>query len=239
VQSHYINGGYGATPGNSDGHPHRRGGVALINSFDRLDPSRRSEPNKNLAVYAAEMKVKKYCVCAGNYATYPGGRAANPADPDLLGYLDLLKATPNISDWPYFFDQWSPRRAFGPGANGGDIGGQLVWGAACDGWRHFDCVGFISFVIWEATGKAWAHDISQWRANPNPLGAKVFELPLSWPGSLEDGDIVVKADHHIAFAAADGTLIQAEDTQFGVTTRGKFKKEDWTHLVRLTDASFR
>ena len=241
VGSHYINGGYGATPGNNDGHPHRPGGIALINAFDRLDPELQRTASKNVAVYAAEMTVKRYCVCAGNFATYPGARPAAPGDPDLLDYLARLKNTPDISAWPYFFGQWTPRRAFGPGANGGDIGGKLVWGAACDGWRHFDCVGFISFVIWQATGKKWANSILGWRMKPNPFAARVFDLPGEMPGSLEDGDILVKADHHIAFAAADGSLVQAEDTHIGVTINGKFAlggKDPWTLLVRLTDASF-
>jgi hypothetical protein len=47
----------------------------------------------------------------------------------------------------------STRRTFGPGQNGGDGGGKLVWGQSCKGIRHFDCVGFISYCYWKASGR--------------------------------------------------------------------------------------
>ena len=43
-------------------------------------------------------------------------------------------------------------RLFRP-ARGGDIGGKLVWGQSCKDIRHFDCIGFISFCLSQATGK--------------------------------------------------------------------------------------
>lgn len=245
IGSHYINGGYGATPGRDDGCPCRKGGVNLIYSADQMNPNRHTDPRKNLAVYAAQMTINKYCVCAGNYKTYPGGRVAHPNDEDLTVYLAKLKALDAAATYSvppsedrYFAKFYTPRRAFGPGP-GGDINGLLVWGEACTGIRHFDCVGFISFCIWEATGTVMQLGIDLWRKSPNnPAGGTVFELATSKPAQLLDGDILIKQDHHIGFVTKDGAIIEARDTDLGVcaTSDRAFTLTSpgtWTHLVRL------
>jgi hypothetical protein len=127
VGSHYINGGYGATPGRNDGCPCRAGGIELIADENHLEPKPNSANKKaNLAVNAATMTIKTYCVCAGNYATFPGGRETTATAPDLIAYLDSLKGTPP-SNWQNYYVDFTPRRTFGPGQNGGDGGGKLVW----------------------------------------------------------------------------------------------------------------
>ena len=233
IGSHYINGAYGATPGKEDGCPCRPGGITLIADPNRLDPAKRPDPTKNLAVFAAQMTIKTYCVCAGNYSSFPGGRETAPNQADLLGYLASLKGKPPEA-WPNFYTHFTPRRAFGPGP-GGDLGGKLVWGQSCKGIRHFDCVGFISYCYWKATGAVVQLDISAWR-KPNQVGT-VFDLKAgSRPASLMDGDIVVKADHHIGFVSANGTIYEAQDTHLGVRSTGGFSlgaPGGWTHLVRV------
>ncbi len=240
IGCHYINGAYGATPdGGGDGCPCRPGGVKLIADPNRLDP------NQNLAVFAAEMQIKQYCVCAGNYyASPPLGRAGSPTDPDLVSYLQSLKDKPP-AEWQN--DQFTPRRAFGPGNS---AGGKLVWGKSCKGIRHFDCVGFISYCYWKASGNVVQLDISAWR-NPK-MGGAVFnfrpekepdgktERPAKKPAGLMDGDIIIKADHHIAFVSAQGTIYEAQDSHIGVTSSGHFSlgaPGEWTHLVRLGGAT--
>jgi hypothetical protein len=233
IGSHYINGGYGATPGQEDGCPCRPGGIALIADADHLNPTKVPDAARNLAVFAATMTIKKYCVCAGNYASFPGGRSASPTDPDLLNYLSTLKGRPS-SAWDNYYTHFTPRRAYGPGP-GGDLGGQLVWGQSCKGIRHFDCVGFISYCYWKATGDVHQRDISLWRT-PNAAGT-VYDLKAGQsPASLMDGDIVVKADHHIAFVDAQGTVYEAQDTHLGVKSTAGFSLRApgaWTHLVRM------
>jgi hypothetical protein len=235
IGSHYINGGYGATPDKSDGCPCRPGGISLVADPNRLDPTKVPTGNKNLAVFAAEMTIKKYCVCAGNYASFAGGREASPNDMDLTAYLTSLRGKPPTS-WPNYFNHFTPRRAFGPGP-GGDLGGKLVWGQSCKDIRHFDCVGFISYCYWKATGKVVQLEISQWRVVPNPMGATVFDLRAGKrPASLMDGDIVVQADHHIGYVDTAGSVIEAQDTHLGVRATGRFSPQtpgSWTHLVRL------
>ena len=213
IGAHYIHGGYGATPGNSDGCKCRPGMVNLIVSHDRLNPVFDAKPEKNIAVYAAQTSIThadgktKYSVCAGNYNSFPGGRPANPRDWDLNNYLTSLKAVENPAHWPFFVRVYTPRRAFGPGADpSGDIGGVLVWGQTCAGIRHFDCVGFISYCLAAAGGPVIQLSIAAWRATPHSQGATVYELAKQKPKELLDGDIIVKADHHIAWVAKDGAI---------------------------------
>jgi hypothetical protein len=247
IGSHYINGGCGATPGASDGCPFRPGGIALIADPGRLNPNMVSPANRNLAVFAAEMFIKDYCICAGNYTSFPGGRTASPTDDDLVNYLATLKGQPTES-WENFYEQYTPRRAFGPGPGGG-LGGKLVWGQSCKGIRHFDCVGFIAFCWWKASGNALQLDISAWRrpdssrtvynlrTTTDDQGNDVAPNP---PASLMSGDIIVKADHHIAFVDSNGAIFEAQDTDLGVRSTGHFSAGspgEWTHLVRLGDAA--
>lgn len=51
-----------------------------------------------------------------------------------------------------------------------------------------------------------------------------------------DDPIRVKADHHIAWIDASGTIIEAADTDVGIVANGQFDPKapgTWTHLVRL------
>jgi hypothetical protein len=239
IGSHYINGAYGATPGRDDGCPCRPGGVKLVADPNRLNPSKLTDATKNLAVFAAEMTIKKYCVCAGNYSSFLGAPKVEvaPTDGGLVGYLASLKGKPTAM-WPKYQTDLTPRRAFGPGP-GGDLGGRLVWGQSCKGMRHFDCVGFISYCYWKATGAVVQLDISAWRT-PNMAGT-VFDLKAGkFPPDLMDGDILVKADHHIAFVDAKGTIFEAQDTHLGVLSSGGFSLKApgaWTHLVRLASGA--
>jgi len=246
VGSHYINGGYGATPDRSDGCPCRPGGIVLVADKDHLNPAHLPNKPANLAVRAATLTIKTYAVCAGNYATFPGGRVTSPTAPDLVAYLDTLKST-EPETWENYFVNFTPRRTFGPGQNGVDGNGLLVWGQSCMGIRHFDCVGFISYCYWQASGNVVQLEISQWRT-PAP-GRQVFDFKAKErPASLMDGDILVKADHHIGFVTADGTVIEAQDSQYGVCatagftfpsvdSNGNLPPKSWTHLVRLGGGS--
>jgi hypothetical protein len=233
-RGHYINGGYGAMPGRNDGLPIPGRAIELIADEHHLEPKLNPSNKKaNLAVNAATMTIKTYCVCAGNYATL-GGHPTTETAPDLLDYLDSLKGKPP-SSWPNHQARFTPRRTFGPGQNGGDGGGKLVWGQPCKGIRHFDCVGFISYCYWKASGAVVQLDISAWRTPGG--GRQVFDFKAGErPSALMDGDILVKADHHIGYVSATGTIIEAQDSHLGVQSSSGFtltKPGSWTHLVRL------
>jgi hypothetical protein len=245
IGAHYIHGAYGATPGNNDGHPRRAGMVELIRSHDRLDPKYNGDnKKKNIAVYAAQVtiihpdKSEHFSVCAGNNESFPGGRPAYATDHDIVKYIDSLKKIRDPKQWPYFVNIYSPRRVYGPGPDPatGDIGGILVWGQVCEGVRHFDCVGFVNYCLWKGTGIEYQLSIAAWHATPQSQAATVYDLSKSKPDEILDGDILCKGDHHIALLAADGSIIEAQDTDVGVRSTGTFSLTGtggWTHLVRL------
>jgi hypothetical protein len=235
VGCHYLNGAYGATPGGNDGTPCRPGGVQLVADPKRLDPIKQPDKTRDLAVLAAQMAVKRHCVCGGNHKSFRD-RDVSPSDRDLNHYLDSLKGQ-HPTAWTNYFGHYTPRRVYGPAPGGSDIGGKLVWGWSCKGVRHFDCIGFISYCLWQVTEKVIQLEIAQWRTPNQPMiGSKVYNLPRHKPDHLMDADILVKADHHIAWVDASGTIIEAADTDVGVVANGRFDPNspgDWTHLVRL------
>lgn len=236
VGSHYLNGSYGEIPG-EPGSGWRPRGLKLIRSHSRLDPKYNYDnPKLNIAVSAAEMTVKTYCVCAGSWATIKGGRPADANAPDLNNYLNTLRSTSDTSLWMPFFQRFTPRRAFGPGQNGA-----LVWGESCTGIHHFDCITYINCCLMELKGSEYTFEILQWRDNPAMTGSTVYALgSLNSSFKLEDGDILIKTvpHEHIAFVSKDGQVFQAADTDLGVISseKGAFSpssRGDWTHLARV------
>lgn len=242
---HYINGSYGAIPGVvGSGSPTRSNNdinspefLSLINDHNRLDPTLDiTNPRKNLAVSAAQMKVKEYCVCAGSWESFSGGRRTDANAWDLNFYLNTLRSQPDKNLWIPYFQHFTPRRAFGQGEKG-----NLAWGQSCAGIRHFDCITFINYCLWQLTGIKYSFEIIQWRDNPTMTGAKVFDL--SAVGSsfkIEDGDILIKmkpGEHqHIAFVSKDKQVVEAKDTKNGVVASkiGEYKPTSWTHLARVS-----
>ena len=241
VGCHYLNGSYGAYPTgvDGDGGPTRKGGVFLIADPKRLDPKVDKE-KEGFAVKAATMFTKgTQCVCAGSYASIPGGRHASPADQDLKDYL--AKLGPDPKTWPNFYEIFTPRRAYGQGQNG-----VLVWGEDCTGIRHFDCITYVNYCLWKLTGKPYSFEIRQWKddaANPgksrwtsNVTGATVYRLSLNPNLALQDGDIVAgipSNSEHIGLVGSDGTVYQAQDTTKGVHANGRFSPSSWHFLARL------
>jgi hypothetical protein len=268
IGDHYINGGYGGTPGNDDGVPtNGKRDLRLIADDAHLVVKLR-ETTANLAVNAATLSIGKYCVCAGNYnrlVGFVGNPLPQETDPELVAYLDSLKGKPSPlwpNGWPNYKEAFSPRRAYGPGPNGGDIGGKLVWGETCKGKRHFDCVGFISYCYWKASGIPVQLDIAAWRQPRAGVSKDVYQLKSDWVdrnlkeedkpryegvkiglppgGKLLDGDIIIKADHHIGYVNSAGQIFEAQDTDLGVRASGSFNlgsPGDWTHLVRVTGST--
>jgi len=238
VGCHYLHGAYGAAPPDQngaispkEGSPVRKGSVNLLADPKRLDP-KITDPRSALGVFAAWSEADGYAVCGGNWSTVPGGRWTAPNVWDLTNYLDGLKKK-KVSAWEPYFKIFTPRRTYGPGTTG-----EVYWGEDCRNTRHFDCVGYVNFCMWQVTNVGWQLKIKAWAEKPNPPGGRVYELDKEKPSELQDGDIVVKiADHeHIGIVAADGTIYQAEETKAGVTDRGRFSLADtggWTHLVRL------
>lgn len=249
--AHYIHGGYGATPGRDDGFPTAdRRRIELIFDDLRMDPRNVYGERNSIAVLAASTEINryknnklvdsKYSVCGGNY-DIGGKKGLSESDLEVEDTIRLLQRA-SFGQYSAVLPRLTPRRVFGPRPVGASTG-ELVLGEVCANVRHFDCVGFISYCIWAATGKIIQLDIPEWVKVPGVLSATVFDLKDNKrPEKLLDGDIAVKGTHHIALVGTDGTLYEAQDTNYGVRNNGRLTlgvDTGWTHLVRLPDASLR
>jgi len=133
----------------------------------------------------------------------------------------------------------------------GNLDGIVVWGEGCDDTRHFDCYGFVSWVVKQACGVT----IERGKPIPtqkNPVGEPIGILvDASDPGLPAD---IIVYPGHIAFATNPAvsrqstdehgkpvtvtsyTLAQAESAVYGVTS-GKQRSDAPSYRVRLTDST--
>lgn len=233
VGCHYLWGAAGARPGSRDGADYRPGGVTL----DRpsLDPS---SPCLNAAICSQNATGEVYR-CAGRWRKAPHGRITDPRDDDLVEFLSRFRA----EGWGVYMAGYqdekrahylnlTPRKVLGSNVSEYDGGGQPVWGEDCRWIRHFDCIGFINYVLDETTSapygtykvkakdgtlkdvqvQGWSNDIAGWVKSAQPIPLTDAPVP---------GDILFRrhADGgwgHIAFLGGDNKVLQAEGAAYGV-----------------------
>jgi hypothetical protein len=198
IESHYLWGAAGATPNEQDGAHYRTGAVNLD-----ADANSKEKPS----VFAATCDVDGHYVCSGNFKQFineTGGGYTYPSDANLTKYLEELRKLPSNSYWYPYKGRFTPRVMKGKNLDTDD--NRLVWGEDCRYVRHFDCVGFVNFVLSLTTSQKWSFNISQYAAG-NMTGATKVDLD----SPAVDGDILVKNTEHIGFLCADGTVLQAQD----------------------------
>lgn len=250
LDCHYLNGAYGAIPmanakADGGGAPMRRGGVVLIADVKRLDPTI-TNAESAIAVKAATMTVKEYCVCAGRYAKAGGSKAA-AGDGDLERYLGSLGNDPQ--KWPVFPGNLTPRRVYGQKEDG-----VLVWGEDCSGIRHFDCITYVNYCMTEVD-KMTSFSVDMWSGAPEHStstptdqeaamskgmwtskfsGRRVHRLPNA-SVQPQDGDLLIGLKginpQHIGIVAKNGTIFQAASTNVGVHADKMFDPNEWSYLV--------
>src|SRR6185437_5393406 len=109
------------------------------------------------SLWAASCSVDGTHVCAGRFASLPGGRTASAHDQDLKDYLASLKGQ-DPDSWPPFYKIYWPRVM-----SGKTVTTQIVWGEDCRGVRHFDCVGFVNWTLATILHRAQIQDsIAGW-----------------------------------------------------------------------------
>jgi hypothetical protein len=228
IGSHYLWGAAGAAPNKQNGVFYRPGSV-------NLDTDAKS--NDQPSVFAATCDVDGHFVCGGNFAEFTadtGGGYTYPSDANLTNYLAELRKLPSDSHWYPYKSRFTPRVI--KGKNIGMDDKRLVWGEDCRDVRHFDCVGFVNFVLSLTTSQKWSFSISQY-AGGNITSAT--SVPLDSPPV--DGDILVRKTEHIAFLCADGQILQAQDHASGVNAKETFQSQrdkdksrsPWTGRLRV------
>lgn len=197
IGSHYLAGTRGAVP---DGGPVLGRSVKLY-----------QQPRwKNLCLHTA---VNGEGRCWGRYdAKGLGGYIFSPTGSKLQALRDYHakhEASP-VETWPAFGKPgMSPRRLTK------QDGYSIALAEDCRGKRHFDCIGFIFWVLnMVAPRPEWDNYGIKGYANGSfGLIEKIGPLPQH---KLMDGDIVTDGVHHIGFAAASGWVIHAKWESEGV-----------------------
>ena len=238
---HYLWGSAGASPGSQDGADYRPGSVTLARpSLEVRSPC--------LNAARCDASGSTY-VCAGRWRNVPYGRKTDERDPDLIDFLSKFRA----EGWHVYmlgyadakrdyFLKLTPRKIVGENISVEDGGGQTVWGEDCRWIRHFDCIGFINYVLNETTSApydnaknihGWSNDIDGWVRNTQPVD--MGEAPV--PGDL----LFRKNDKggwgHIAFLSGDNTVVQAQDAAHGVHATERFPG-NWHARGRLSSYFF-
>jgi|WetSurMetagenome_2_1015567.scaffolds.fasta_scaffold126524_3 hypothetical protein len=232
--AHYLTGCYGSRPGQAD-YAGRWLGMVYNNEW------------RSVAVQAAMSKVNGL-VCCGRYMDDSrkilAGLTPDPPENDLGRWVGALppcrpdKSGPQgvatlTAIRPYMERYW-PRR------HGGDNARYIYLGESCAGKMHFDCVGFVCYVLARVLGHPIQVDL---------------RLPQNWPGRCTEiaegqtgagpGDIVF-TDRHIALVMGSGgsQLIHANGDKRGVE-RTSFNSgaETWSgrnpRWFRLLDSFLR
>ncbi|MGH7647523.1 MAG: hypothetical protein ACREND_05365 [Gemmatimonadaceae bacterium] len=129
------------------------------------------------------------------------------------------------------------------------LDGMIVWGEGCDDTRHFDCGGFIKWIVQQVCGVN-VEGISQNPSRQNALGDPIGRFLQ--PGELvEPADILVYAGH-IAFATGEPLASAPESLLYSTTQRylvaqadsavygvnyGHLHDQTNQHCVRLSDST--
>ncbi len=235
--SHYMKGSSGSIPSVKNSGLFRD--AELLENLDIK--------TKDFGVFAAK---NSFGTCPGRWEKVIGGKQFKSGEDDrdrlLPQYLDKLKTVSDSWQWNSFEQTGLyPRRA----------DNYIYLGEDCWNKRHFDCEGFIAWVLIKALSKdqgTWKKGV-EWFQNPGNTRLKVYQAQGASYFSAEhgtltqndilDGDILIRkptgkdkhgndTGEHIAFACAKGTgVLEASGKSRGVI-RSTYTA-NWTQLARI------
>jgi cell wall-associated NlpC family hydrolase len=204
IGAHYLLGAAGATPGNSDGAWYRKNGVKMHDIAAK--GNRKDHGRKCPMVYAAFLQGQdKRVVCGGRYNQKEVDRLPE-GDPTNPIHLFL----PQVYKWE------RPSRVI--------EADKSVWGEACMGIRHFDCVHFVNWVYRFIIHKHFG--ITRW--------IKTAKEEVKNFANAQPGDILTatKPRRHIGIVASPSTVVHASDNQWGVVETN-IRDGHWNRCGRL------
>ncbi len=198
VGSHYLHGCFGNTPGDPNGHPSRPCTARMVPNQYRTTAS------TAIVIHTASSPIQGAHYCWGR-----------PEHHDVHSRRDIPLAVLRDPAALQHFAETEPRDQWKwPRTNSGQAG-ELHFGEACQGVRHFDCIGFVSWVIWKIFGTQTVRDIASCR---NYARAEVRQHPELVPGGTpyQPGDILIFSESHIAFALDERWTVEANGENFGL-----------------------
>lgn len=224
-KAHYLSAAAGNTPGNADGARFKRDKAVIAKA--------------NYTPGAAQVLAASTAIAAG--AQVCAGSSARLATKPAESIADFLKRAKAAAHLPLAQQPTSngltPRRWI---FRGKVKTATPIWGESCLGKRHFDCIGLVNYCVDQVwAGKtAFGVDLGALMDKPGYYGATT--VPAS--ADVLDGDIVGKQKngvwHHIALlhkTAAGVFVIQAAESDVGVTGGEKYVAANWQRRVRIQD----
>jgi hypothetical protein len=224
--AHYLWGTAGNEPDRPNGNS---GGGKLVSAKLRaysLDNKTKTQETVLAVRTAVQPTIMGYNTCAGRCSLYT-------ETPDLDVFVgacqgQITNGNTNQTTWEGAGNQKKlfPRKYHFRGSAARN--GTVCWGDACDGVRHFDCVGLVNYCY----AKYWYRsnfglDICQYR------DVNQGTSPMTGDKDLMDADILVKPDHHIGllYDRGDGWyVVQAVDTNVGLSEGEKFVSSSWSRF---------
>ena len=260
---HFLMGARGDMPGIANGHPLRPAYTMPASFMDNTHHT-----NLGPAINAAWVKTSRFGIlgCMGSPVRkkIPNNGKLLPGDPRiklLNNYVECIRKMRSMAippeRWPGFeFYEKSPKKfdaAADPGAflkllGSGVTGiqfprrlnphGQLHLGESCLGRRHYDCIGFVNFVLSKVLSANWATDMTFY--NPKNTKFDVKEFKESEKSDLvtlaQDGDIVLKSasEKHCGICrTVNGKMAVTNSRSMAQGLVNSPMKPEWTFLARL------
>lgn len=236
--AHYLWGGAGNTPGQSDGAHYRKSYAQLhANVPDVLDEKATPKYKVNTPIlftaFGDSPDGLGILPCAGRPVEFKKDLALNlPLKTGAGGAFDLklkdltdaqkdeLKTKAgSAADY-----RWARPNDFILNNNQHR---STIWGESCLGKRHFDCIGFINWCFSTALNKQVWYGIENFTK-----GSVGKEIPVK---SAQLGDIVTIGAEHIGIVSEKGTAIEAKDKLYGVVELD-LNAGGWTKCFRLPDS---
>ncbi len=231
--SHYLKGTKGSIPGQNNSGLSQTRNVELLEDLDI-----------NSNTFGVHAGKNSYGTCPGRWENVTGGKqfvkGINDRDVLLPQYLEKLKTVSAPEQWESFNNTGLyPRRAYN----------YMYLGEDCRNKRHFDCEGFIAWVLVKALNKDngfWGKGVGWYQAGGDnhldiykAAGASYTSESLGTINKedIRDGDILIrkpnsKGGEHIGFACAKGTgVVEASGRDRGVVYSDY--KSNWTQLARI------
>jgi hypothetical protein len=253
---HYLWGTAGNTPGRSDGNPGggkvasaqlRAANLDVPAPADVPPTAKNPDRTKVLGIRIATTQIDGHNTCAGRSSKYVNSLSKQ----DFDNYVKMANAlatrkggVPRVlpTEWPGMGpDELHPRIYYWKGDK--QESGIPVWGEACDGVPHFDCIGLVNYCYaFHYYVPNFGVDIAVWA---RPLDANGIGKEITDQNDVMNADVVIRKDattgglSHIAMVYLDGDkrkIVQAEGTAIGLNDDSDYKPTDWWKRVRVADS---
>ncbi len=259
---HFLNGSMGDSPGRADGHPTRLAFTRPATFMDGSHP-RRLGPAVNAAWVPSRLFGSLGCMGRPGKAGITNHKIL-PGDPRDLLIPDYMATVRRMKDkgipsnrWPGFdiyrahtaeFDRATTYNQLTALTGKYGIGkqfprrinpdGAIHLGEACFGHRHYDCVGFVNWVLSKVLRPKWSFSLDWYRTPDSAKPFKIIELkdPSDIHALAQVGDIVVKppGERHCGFVTKlSGELVVTNCRSMAEGLINSKLTAEWGFVARL------